>query len=749
MAMMSAQNDIRNPPDEFRGARVLLVDDEEVTLLLTATALREFGFEVHECNGGDQALRSLPHWQPDVVVLDALMPGRDGFQTCEALRNLPGFERLPVLLLTGLDDEDSIARAYRVGATDFFVKDNRWTLLAGRLRYILRSDRVMRELERNKTRLARAQDIARMGSFDWRVGSFQVHFSSEAKRVFALAPDYPLTFRKVLRLLERSDMQHATGILRDAMHNASVFQGDFTFHFSRTVIRIFHLEAEPEFSESGQLLAYSGVLQDVTERRLAENRIQRLANFDSLTGLPNRRQMIIRSERALDNARRHGHKTALLLIDLDRFKVINDTLGHSAGDELLIEVSKRLRSCLRHSDKLLEMPIESAGSRMHLTLEAVGRLGGDEFVALLPEVQGPHDAEIVAHRVLHALRDPVVLSGGEYFVTASIGVALYPHDGQSVADLLRHADMAMYAVKGSGRNSARFYQPSLAGRNRDRLELETALHKAVERNELVLFYQPKIDLHLGQCVGVEALMRWRRGASLVSPAEFIPLAEETGLIGPMSEWAIKEAAQQSRRWRDTFGFVGSIAVNIPSQLFERSDMVDVLSAATTEADVPTSVIQFEITETGLMKDLQKVIPSLHRLNGVGVDMAIDDFGTGYSSLAYLSSLPISELKVDASFVRDIGVTAQSNAIVGAIIALAHSLNLRVVAEGVENLRQVQVLARLGCSLMQGYYFARPMPAEDLEAWLQNFLSTHQDRWHQSRSAGEAILSSPSQFGALN
>jgi predicted signal transduction protein with EAL and GGDEF domain len=440
----------------------------------------------------------------------------------------------------------------------------------------------------------------------------------------------------------------------------------------------------------------------VTDRRLAEDRIRHLANFDTLTGLPNRRQLIWRAERALDHGRRLGHEVALLLIDLDRFKIINDTLGHGAGDELLMEVSRRLRSCVRHSDQVLESSLESVGVRSHRTLEAVGRLGGDEFVALLPEVVDEADAERVASRILEQMRKPIMIGLQECFVTASVGIAIFPRDGATVADLLRNSDIAMYSVKSAGRNSSSLYRPNLAGKGREKLELESALHKAIERNELVLHYQPKIDVRGARMIGAEALMRWRRHGTLVAPGDFIPLAEETGLIIPLSEWAIREAARQARIWQDNFGFSDSIAVNLPSRLFERTDLVEYIHNAVTTYGVPHHAIELEITETGLMKDLQNVIPSLHRLNEIGVEISIDDFGTGYSSLAYLTTLPISELKIDRSFVRDLGMTPQSSAVVTAIIALARSLGLRVIAEGVENLRQMEVLHRLGCGIMQGF-----------------------------------------------
>jgi PAS domain S-box-containing protein len=708
---------------------VLLVDDDEVNLLLTALALRERGFKITEAGSGEQALTLLREYVPDIVVLDAMMPGGlDGFDTCEAVRKMPGFENIPVLMLTGLDDDASITRAYEAGATDFYVKATQWSLLAGRLFYLLRASRTRIELERSKSKLARAQDLARMGSFDWRPTTGGMLMSPEASRVFGLGSQVAITLRALLRMVPHEDRRSLLRQLHEAQRNASVVTTDVPIVLLDGRRRIIHAEAEPEFTEHGQSAGYSGIVQDVTDRRQAEDKIRQLANFDALTGLPNRRQLIWRAERALEQAKRLQHQFALLLIDLDRFKIINDTLGHGAGDELLVEVGRRLRACVRHSDQVTEGALEAVGARSHRALEAVGRLGGDEFVALLPEVADDRDAERVAQRVLEALREAIFVSGQECFVTASVGVAIYPRDGNSIVDLLRNSDVAMYSVKAQGRNASAIYSPQLAGQGRQKLELETALHRALERNELVLHYQPKVDMRAAKMVGVEALMRWQRGGKLVPPGDFIPLAEDTGLIIPMSEWALREAARQARVWQDAFGFCDSIAVNMPSRLFERSDLVEHIHACVTQFGVPHRVIHLEITEDNLMKELQNVIPSLHRLNEIGVEISIDDFGTGYSSLAYLTTLPISELKIDRSFVRDLGMTPQSSAVVTAIIALARSLGLRVVAEGVETLRQMEVLSRLGCSVMQGFLFSRAVPPDELQRWLQETVLPRQAPW---------------------
>ncbi|HSV71040.1 MAG TPA: EAL domain-containing protein [Methylibium sp.] len=715
------------PPET---ARVLLVDDNEMTLTVTAAALEGRGFSVTMVTSGEEALARLRDWSPDIVVLDADMPGGiSGFTTCAELRAQVVFEMLPVLMLTGLNDDESIRAAYAAGATDFFVKSEHWSLLAMRLRHMLRASRDVSALKRSESKLARAQELARMGSFEWWRDRRGLSFSPEALRVFGLAPDEPVTLLRVVWMVAHARRKEFIVRLRSTLNFRTVFTDDVSLQLHDGRQRTVRVEAEPIYDELGGLSGYTGIVQDVTERRVQEDKIRRLAEFDDLTDLPNRANLLKRAEKAVEQAQRLNHQVGVLLIDLDRFKEINDTLGHKAGDEVLRQVAVRLKGCVRHSDAMpQDESLRNEGSRAYRQLEGVGRLGGDEFVALLPEIDADperaHEAiDEVARRILGKMREPVVVDGKDYFVTASVGVSLFPRDGASVVDLLSSADVAMYSVKDGGRNSYSVYRPELAGRGRERLELQSALHKAVERDELVLYYQPKLqfgderDDERVRLVGVEALMRWRRNGVLVPPSEFIPLAEDTGLIVPMSEWLIREAARQAGVWRKRSGrpIEVSVAVNLPSLVFERNDVAEWIRSATEEHGVPHRTIEVEITERTLMKRL-KDSPTLHKLNQYGVEIAIDDFGTDYSSLAALSELPISELKIDRSFVTGLGVTLTASAVANAILALASVLGMRVVAEGVETRLQIDRLRDLGCRTMQGFYFAAPLPAAEFETW---------------------------------
>lgn len=712
--------------------RVLLVDDDAVFLRLTSVALRHAGFEVETAAGGLAAFRALERLTPDVLVLDALMPDLDGFEVCRRLRQQPAHEHLPVLMMTGLDDDPSIAQAYEVGATDFLVKTTQYNLLVGRLRYMLRGADTRSELERNKARLARAQTLARMGSCSWvasrGLADVQFVLSPEGREVLNFAPDERATVKRVLQRVQPSDRRGLLRLLCSAAERREALSVDLGVTLPSGSRRVVHLDAEAERVDAQSGVHYTGVIQDFTDRRQAEDRIRDLADFDPLTDLPNRRQILWRAEQALQAALARGHMMAMLLVDLDRFKIINDTLGHAAGDELLVEVARRLRHCVRHVDKLHEGVLQATHPRSHRQFEAVGRLGGDEFVALLPEIGSSEDAQRVAQRMLESLRQPVVLGGQECFVTASIGLCLFPQEGDSVADLLRNADIAMYAVKAQGRNAAAAYTPSLSRRARERLELESALHKAVERRELFMRYQPCIDSLSSRIVGAEALMRWRRGDREVMPSEFISVAEESGLIVPMTEWALEEVSRQVARWQDRLGFDGSVAVNMPARMVSRPDVLDLIRGMAERARIDPARLHLEITETTLMDQVEQVVEILQGLREVGIQISIDDFGTGYSSLAYLTRHPISELKIDRGFVKNLGEETRANAVVAAVIAMARALELRVVAEGVETRSQMEILQLLGCRRMQGYYFAHPLDPQDFEGFYSAIQGRPEGPW---------------------
>jgi diguanylate cyclase (GGDEF)-like protein/PAS domain S-box-containing protein len=446
--------------------------------------------------------------------------------------------------------------------------------------------------------------------------------------------------------------------------------------------------------------AIIGTLLDVTERKRHEAQLVYHAHHDALTGLPNRNLLLDRLRQAIAAAQRYHRIMAVLFVDLDHFKFVNDSLGHGAGDALLRLASMRLQECVREND-------------------TVARLGGDEFVLLLTDVEREEGVALIAERVLQSLARPFPLGGDEAFVGCSIGASLYPRDSQDGEGLLRCADIAMYRAKEGGRNDFQFYTQEMQTRFSERMTLETSLRRALERDEFRLHYQPQIEVATGRVVGAEALIRWvHPEQGLISPAQFIPLAEETGLIVPIGEWVLDEACSQSRQWRAAGLEVPGVAVNLSARQFRQKNLVQLVEQALRLHGLDAMNLELELTESLVMHDPDQAIAILRRLKEIGVRLALDDFGTGYSSLSHLRRFPIDELKIDQSFIRDIAASPDDAAITAAMVSLAHGLKLTVVAEGVETTEQLKFLRRHQCDRVQGYLFSRPLPAPDFALLLE-------------------------------
>ena len=469
---------------------------------------------------------------------------------------------------------------------------------------------------------------------------------------------------------------------------------------------IFPIEAQ------GKTMPYAGrmlqitAIRDVTERKEAEERIRYLAYYDSLTGLPNRTFYKELVGRALLMAKRHRWTIAVLFIDLDYFKRINDTLGHDIGDQLLRTVADLVKTCIRKSDFIARSEAEELEN-------VVARLGGDEFIVLLNEIAHSQDASRVARRVLKELARPFTLAGHEVFVTASIGIALYPVDGDDAETLFKNADVAMYHAKNQGRNNYQFYTKSMNAMSLQRLDLENDLRKALDRGEFLLYYKPTVDVKTRKIIGAEALIRWKHPSKgIILPGEFIPLAEETGLIVPIGEWVLRTACSQNRAWQHDGHKPFRVAVNLSGRQFDQENLVEVVSKVLHDTGLDPEHLELEITESTIMKNPEKAATTLHKLKGMGICLSIDDFGTGYSSLANLKKFPLDTLKIDRSFVMNITADSDDAAITTAIIAMAHSLKLGVVAEGVESEDQQSFLRERACDAVQGYLFSRPIPPEE-------------------------------------
>ena len=458
------------------------------------------------------------------------------------------------------------------------------------------------------------------------------------------------------------------------------------------------------YNDTKEVTHYISVFTDITDKKHSEQRIQQLAHYDPLTNLPNRRLFGDRLEQALVHAHRNGRWIGLLYLDLDRFKAINDSLGHTAGDQLLQDVAKRLQHCVRESD-------------------TVARLGGDEFTIILTDFhdgrQAMQGVSFVAEKVIHVISEPTELERQEVTVTTSIGAALFPQDGQTANELLQNADTAMYHVKAKGRNNFQFYSSQMNAKARERLRLENRLRRALERDEFQLYYQPQVDAESGLIAGLEALLRWHDPEKgIIPPGDFIPLAEETGLIIPIGEWVIRSACRQLYEWQQAGYDDLRISVNISPLQFQQTNLCDILVQAIADAGITPACLQLELTESILMRCKDSVMTSLNFIKNLGVSIALDDFGKGYSSLSYLKQLPLDTLKIDQSFVRGIPGNVIDDAIILAIITLAKRLKVCVIAEGVETRQQQEILRRHECAYMQGFLFSRPVPKNDVTGWLE-------------------------------
>ena len=447
--------------------------------------------------------------------------------------------------------------------------------------------------------------------------------------------------------------------------------------------------------------------QELATRKETEEKIRYLAYYDGMTRLPNRAFFTELLERAITSAHRHNVTMALLFIDLDHFKRVNDTLGHDIGDKLLQAVTDRLLASTRDSDYIGRVD-------EHATADIVSRMGGDEFILLLHNLDHIQDAGRVALRILQSISEPFHINGRDVFLTASIGISLFPNDADNSIDLLKNADVAMYYGKSAGRNCYQFYSKSMTEKALEYMTLESNLHKALESDEFLLYYQPKQSLTGGKINGLEALVRWKPADGDILPqSKFIPIAEETGLIMPIGEWVLNTACLQNKAWHKAGLGQIVVSVNISTRQFDQTDLINVVTSALQNADLHPRYLELEITESAIMRDPEEAVVILHKLRDLGIQISLDDFGTGYSSLNYLRKIPLDSLKIDRSFIVNVMSNSSDAAIIKTIIAMAHSLNLKVVAEGVDDEQQVALLREWGCDEFQGYLLSRPLPAGEI------------------------------------
>ncbi|MCA1247297.1 EAL domain-containing protein [Massilia sp. MS-15] len=717
--------------NDIRRARILVVDDEPVNVQLLEYLLKTTGYEnVASTNDPRQVVSLHLKHRFDLIILDLHMPGMDGFDVMEALKPLESDSWLPVLVVTA--EPDKKLAALEAGARDFIGKPFDTVEVMTRIRNLLEVRLLHRESQDYGVQLEgevreRTAELARFrGAMDATPDAIflidtasmaMVDVSDGACRMLGFSRDALLRIDPVAlglatrallaRHLAADALAHggarsAAPDADDAAHSFDALPGDIV---ETELLRAGGQGAVPveiswKLQDLGKSRMLIAVARDISERLHAQERMRHMASYDALTGLPNRTLFFQNLREAIELARDKSWRVAVMCITLDRFKIVNDSLGTARGDELLGQFSTRLVRVVRLRD-------------------TVGRLGGDEFALFLTMTRDQQEAVSVANEIRETLRTPFDLHGQQAGLTASIGIAMYPEDATDPGTLVKYADTAMVRAKEAGRDGYRFFTAGMNVQVLARLDLELALRGALEDGQFVLYYQPKLELNTGRVSGVEALLRWNRpGFGLVYPAEFVPIMEETGLVVRVGEWIVDEACRQIAAWSAQGVRDLRVAVNVSSRQFVEGDLESVIRAALARHEVEPGLLELELTESALMSNAEHTIAVLGRLKELGIRIAIDDFGTGYSSLAYLKRFPIDKLKIDIAFVRDIVTNPDDAAIALAIISMAHSLHMQVIAEGVESRAQMAYLRRHRCDEIQGFHFSRALPGEELARLVQ-------------------------------
>ncbi len=719
--------------------RILTIDDEENIRTSFRLYLEDFDYEVLEAGNGREGLEIFSREKPDLVLCDLRMPMVDGLEVLSKIRE--DSPDTPVIVVSGTGIISDAIEAVRRGAWNYLLKPVQdLSTLQYAIEQALERARLIRENRAYQEHLeeeviARTEDLQRamddLHKTHQRIKVSEARYRSIYENLQDVYFEVLLggEIREVSPSIEQISSYKCAELigndvwefyprrddrerLIDALKQQSQVS-DYEIHLrdknGRIVPCSINARLLPEEDDHPAIIC--GTLRDISERKLAEAHIERLAYYDALTDLPNRRLLIDRLERDLARARRHKHFGAMLFFDLDRFKNINDSLGHQVGDELLKEVARRLTSDLRLED-------------------TVSRLGGDEFIMILSDMgdeasTAAMQTQAKAEQVKASLSQPYKVLGHDLHITPSIGVAIFPSDDEpdeNSNDILRHADTAMYRAKDDGRDAIRFFLPSMQAAADQRLEIEKDLRFALERNELCLNFQPQVDQN-GWIVGAETLLRWiQRDKGFISPAEFIPVAEATGLILPIGLWVLRQSCLQIRLWSDQGLHIGHLAVNVSPRQFRQPDFIRQVHSVIQETGVNPQQLGLELTEGMVIDNIKDTIDKMQALKQMGIELSIDDFGTGYSSLAYLKRLPLDILKIDQSFVRDIETDHGDASIVETIISMAHHLDLRVIAEGVETKYELDFLTQRDCKEYQGYYFSRPLKEADFTHLLKSRLA---------------------------
>ncbi len=679
--------------------RVLLVEDNEGDARLVEIMLQgAFGLDVELSRARTlaDAVEQVRHAPPDCVLLDLGLPDAHGLEGVRLIKSVAPM--VAVVVLTGEADGAIGTEAVAAGAQDYLVKGNtRDETLTRSIQYAIVRKHAEDALVRSQQTLAEAQRIARLGSWELDLDTNTMVWSEELCRLYGYPIEPIPSVDDLLGRFHPEDDDAVQELLRAAIRARSSFDVDHRIVLPDGSIRWLRSQGRVEPFGLRATARMCGTAQDITEQKSADDALAHQALHDPLTGLPNRTLLLDRLDQALAKLGRKPSSVGVLFIDIDRFKVINDSLGHPAGDEMLMAMSHRLQGALRLGDTL-------------------ARFGGDEFAILCEDLAGEADALEIADRIGEAMSQPLSWGDGELVVTVSTGIALASSPLVSAVSLLRDADAAMYRAKEDGRARSAVFAASMHAKAVGRLDTEVALRRAISTGELETHYQPIVELPSRKLIGMEALVRWRHPTrGLIGPDQFIGIAEETGLIVPLGEWVLRDAINQTRTWQQRPGCSDlKIAVNLSAAQINHPNLVETVAAILAETGFPRQCLQLEITESVLMRDAPAAVKILEALKSLGAGLSVDDFGTGYSSLSYLKRFPVDVLKIDRSFVDGLGDDPEDSAIVRAIVSLSGALNLTTVAEGVETDLQLQNLIDLDCRFAQGYYLARPAPAADLD-----------------------------------
>lgn len=674
------------------------------------TGLENGGFSIVEAASGSEAIESFRINPVDLIFLDVDMPAIDGFATCQKIRLLPDGAHLPVVAITDQEDAAVIAKAFHAGATDFISRSISPLILGFRVDYWLRSGMVLNLLQTSQTQLFKAQDIARLGHWERDLDRGLFKLSCHCPELIGL--DSFSTYESLFAAIVADERDHVEKVIANACANGLPFKLQYRIALAdgseRTLIN--QGEIVTRNNPKGRLAV--GIIQDISELKWAEDKIRYLALYDNLTGLANR--MLFREHwtRMIPDSRRRKDRAAVFLIDLDHFNRINDSLGHPSGDQALMVVAERLGATLRQSDIIARPNADQTSS-------LISRIGGDEFSILATGINSTEHIANLAKRIGDALAAPIELETQPIHLTASIGISIYPDDGDDIDTLLKNADTAMHAAKDNGRNNCQFFQKAMNEAATARFRMSNSLSKALANGEFVLYYQPQFSNCSSKLTGVEALIRWiDPKIGLIPPDNFLPFAEENGFIHQINEWVIQEACSQAQQWVEAGVFEGCrMGINISGANIKFDQLGQKIAAILAETGLLPEYLELELTERVMMVNTSEARKILLNLKEMGVSIAIDDFGTGYSALSHLQLFPLSTLKIDKSFIANLESDNNGLALLHSIIGIAKSFNLKVVAEGVETEKQRLALGRMDCDDLQGYLLCRPIPKEKLEEWL--------------------------------